>query len=107
MYDELVNRLNSLAALIARNGGSDLYVSAVAAEATRKIAQEAANAIEELSKRVPKTPHGRLIDADALKVSLVFAEKTARWAVPALRATLMVIDETPTIIPAEENHNDD
>ena len=47
-------------------------------------------------------PHGRLIDADALKVSLVFAEKTAEWAVPALRAVLMVIDEMPTIIPAEE-----
>lgn len=28
--------------------------------------EEAANAIEELQKRVPKTPHGRLIDADAL-----------------------------------------
>lgn len=48
------------------------------------------------------TPHGRLIDADALKVSLVFAEKTAKWAVPALRAVLMVIDEMPIIIEAEE-----
>ena len=48
------------------------------------------------------TPHGRLIDADALKVSLVFAEKTAEWAVPALKAVLMVIDEMPTIIEAEE-----
>ena len=47
-------------------------------------------------------PHGRLIDADALKASLAFAEKTAEWAVPALRAVLMVIDEMPTIIPAEE-----
>lgn len=51
---------------------------------------------------VPIPPHGRLIDADALRVSLVFAEKTAEWAVPALRAVLMVIDEMPTIIPAEE-----
>lgn len=47
-------------------------------------------------------PHGRLIDADALKASLVFAEETAEWAVPALRAVLMVIDEMPTIIGAEE-----
>lgn len=47
-------------------------------------------------------PHGRCIDADALKASLAFAEKTAGWAVPALRAVLMVIDEMPTIIPAEE-----
>ena len=45
--------------------------------------------------------HGRLIDADALKASLIFAETTAKWAVPALRAVLMVIDEMPTIIPSE------
>lgn len=54
---------------------------------------------------LPPVPHGRLIDVDALKVSLAFAEKTAEWAVPALRATLMVIDEMPTIIPAEERNN--
>ena len=54
------------------------------------------------AKAVPVPPHGRGIDADALKVSLVFAEKTAKWAVPALRAVLMVIDEMPTILPAEE-----
>ena len=47
-------------------------------------------------------PHGRLIDADALKNSLSFAENTAKWAVPTLRAVLMVIDEMPTIIQAEE-----
>jgi hypothetical protein len=50
----------------------------------------------------PVPPHGRLIDADALKASIAFAEKTADWAVPALRAVLMVIDEMPTIIEAEE-----
>jgi hypothetical protein len=50
---------------------------------------------------VPVPAHGRLIDADALKVSLAFAEKTAEWAVPALRAVLMVIDEMPTVIPAD------
>ena len=51
---------------------------------------------------VPVPPHGDLIDRDALKASLAFAEKTAEWAVPALRAVLMVIDEMPTVIPAEE-----
>lgn len=51
---------------------------------------------------VPVPPNGRLIDADALKASLVFAEETAEWAVPALRAVLMVIDEMPTIIPADK-----
>lgn len=52
---------------------------------------------------VPVPPHGRTIDADALKVSLAFAEKTAGWAVLALRAVLMVIDEMPTIIQAEKS----
>ena len=47
-------------------------------------------------------PLNRLIDANALKASLAFAEKTAKWAIPALRAVLMVIDEMPTIIPAEQ-----
>ena len=51
---------------------------------------------------VPVPEHGRLVDADALKASLVFAEETAEWAVPALRAVLMVIDEMPTIIPADK-----
>ena len=51
---------------------------------------------------VPVPPHGRLIDADALKVSLTFSEKTAEWAVPTLRTVLMFIDEMPTIIPASE-----
>lgn len=51
-------------------------------------------------KAVPVPPHCRCIDADALKASLVFAEETAEWAAPALRAVLMVIDEMPTIIPA-------
>jgi len=46
-------------------------------------------------------PHERLIDANALKVSLAFAEKSAKWAVPAIRAVLTVIDEMPTIIDAE------
>ena len=68
-----------------------------------KLMYDAADAIEALSKMEKATkPHGRLIDADALKASLVFAEKTANWAVPALRAVLMVIDEMPTIIEAEE-----
>lgn len=47
--------------------------------------------------------HNRLIDANALKASLVFAEETAKWAVPALRAVLMIIDEMPTIISADKS----
>ena len=85
MYEELVNRLKNLATLVVRNGGSDLCVSAEAAEATREIAQEAANAIEELSKRVPKTPHGRLIDADAfIKEINDRIEAAIKWGVNAI-----------------------
>ena len=55
---------------------------------------------------VPVPPHGRLIDADTLKASLVFAEETAEWAVPALRVVLMIIDKMPTIIPASEEETE-
>lgn len=47
-------------------------------------------------------PHGRLIDADALKVSLVYAKETAKWLVPLLRTVLIIVDKMPTIIPASE-----
>lgn len=47
-------------------------------------------------------PHGRLIDADALKVSLAYAKETAKWSVPLLRTVLMIVDKIPTIIPASE-----
>ena len=59
--------------------------------------------IELFKNAIPVISHGRLIDADALKVSLMFNEKTAKWTVSALRAALMVIDEMPTIIEAEES----
>ena len=58
--------------------------------------------LTEWLEAVSVPPHGRCIDANALKESLVFAEKTAEWAVPALRAVLMIIDEMPTIIPAND-----
>ena len=65
--------------------------------------QETAKMLRDAFKNaIPVQRHGRLIDADALKASIVFAEKTAKWAVPALRAVLMVIDEMPTLIPASE-----
>lgn len=94
MYDKLIKRLREAA--ISADSGNEI------SESLYLDILQACDAIEELQKRVPKRPHGRLIDADALKVSLAFAEKTAEWAVPALRAVLMVIDEMPNIIPAEE-----
>ena len=62
------------------------------AESTLLLA-EAADAIEELSKRVPKTPHGRLIDADALMKLEVL---------PSDNWVFRAIEKAPTIIPTEE-----
>ncbi len=58
--------------------------------------------IDAFKNAVPVPTHGRLIDANALKVFLTFAEETAEWTVPVLRTVLMAIDEMPTIISAEE-----
>lgn len=57
---------------------------------------EAADAIEELSKRVPPVPHGRLIDADALLDDLMCPSKQFEQGMRAL------IGDAPTVIPAEE-----
>ena len=62
------------------------------AESTLLLA-EAADAIEELQKRVPKRPHGRLIDADAL---------IAAHEQVCSRSMKFNLDLAPTIIPAEE-----
>ena len=67
--------------------------------------KQAADAIEELSKRVPKKPHGRLIDADALGVTLekLAADKwnhkvaPASWS-DAFAECLEMIDDAPTVI---------
>lgn len=58
--------------------------------------KKAADAIEELSKRVPPVPHGRLIDADALLDDLLFPSKQFEQGMKEL------IGDAPTIIPAEE-----
>ena len=54
MYDELVKRMREAKAVVFKTEDVALLC-------------EAADAIEELQKRVPKRPHGRLIDADALE----------------------------------------
>lgn len=75
----------------------------VATGATRYDAalEEAADAIEELQKRVPKVPHGRLIDADALRAD--WLENGENEYVYDTNAFLDSIDAAPTIIQAEEN----
>lgn len=62
-------------------------------------------------KAVPVPPHGRLVDADALKkadfpVLKHFDEIEDRWVFqPNLYGFPKMIDEAPTVIPAEEAHN--
>ena len=102
MYDELVKELRG-------KYGYD----------TRKdirVMKAAADAIEEMQKRIPKRPHGRLIDADALLEQFEKEEKAADehgrdfsfsfksggenctewWPVQQM------LMDAPTIIPAEE-----
>ena len=68
----------------------------VATGATRYDAalEEAADAIEELQKRVPKVPHGRLGDLDELEAEM--RRKTNN------SFCINMICKAPTIIPAEE-----
>lgn len=89
MYEKLVNRLRK-AAGPAIDFPDTLY-------------DEAADAIEELSKRVPSVPHGRLIDADAL-AGLFRAKVAGEKGLGPLMVNLaaLCIDNAPTIIPAEE-----
>ena len=61
-----------------------------------ELAKLAADAIEELTKRVPPVPHGRLIDADALFDDLLFPSKQFEQGMREL------IGDAPTVVPAEE-----
>lgn len=95
MYDELVKRLREDVPKALSNFDFDYVEDWIKVEGSIK---EAADAIEELQKRVPKRPHGRLIDADALpwqKQGLLAADED--WALPC-----SIIENAPTIIPAEE-----
>lgn len=77
MYEELVKRL--------RHDSE-----------SRALMLEASDAIEELSKRVPPVPHGRLIDADAFEDFIRKDwDKNDHWIAD-------VVYSRPTIIPAEE-----
>lgn len=64
-YKELVRLLRDKAAGFDYDGWVDTAV----------VMEKAANVIEELSKRAPPVPHGRLIDAD--KLGIRDAEKQA------------------------------
>lgn len=58
---------------------------------------QAADAIEELQKRVPKAPHGLLIDADAL--ATVTEMVNGEWKT---YIEVFEVADDPTIIEAEE-----
>ena len=98
MYDELISALRNNAdhyGFVGENGLVHLLTNA-------------ADAIEELSKRVPKVPHGRLIDADALKIEVFAHDKLMKdgWNnmdMGMFTGNLMeVIAGAPTVIEAEE-----
>lgn len=67
-----------------------------------RLMTQSADAIEELKKRVPKRPHGRLIDADALKDLYHYnthdSDVDKAWTGNIRRS----IDNAPTVIEAEE-----
>lgn len=67
MYDELIKRLWACASGECFNC-SQYTETTNASVCSKELMKQAADAIEELSKRVPPVPHGRLIDADALAV---------------------------------------
>ena len=130
MYDELVKRLRAQAVYMPEKFSKNaelldvLMKAADAIEELTGFVQEAErdrdeyrerldkanDTIEELQKRVPKVPHGRLIDADVLRclydphdygLDGEQADEYDRYHVslPVIRQN---IDDMPTIIPAEE-----
>ena len=91
MHDNLVKRLRADADYMDSNG---IMLYAVA-----PFYRKCADAIEELSKRVPKVPHGRLIDADALMKQV---EHDAPLSTVYEKTMRRYLNNAPTIIPAEE-----
>lgn len=99
MYDELIKRL--------RNGlpcyGEKCLSCSDRKHCVTHYEHEAADAIEELSKRVPVPPHGRLIDADALADSFEPSDFWNSDAEDNCFAAVRIVHSAPTIIPAEED----
>lgn len=89
--DELVNALRELSDWGTMDYEEDTSYAS-------RIAKEAAKAIEELQKRVPKAPHGRLIDADALLNDKGVGTQIAGWGKMYHETA---IEYAPTIIEAE------
>ena len=120
MYDNLVKSLRTTVMLYEAVGQEDLVTTQLMKQAADAIEERDRYAltlqhemmaeaeshialverlnrkIEELSKRVPPVPHGRLIDADAFFDDLLFPSKQFEQGMREL------IGDAPTVIPAEE-----
>jgi hypothetical protein len=96
MYEELVKRLRDDEAW--KNCDFDFIYGWM---------HEAADVIEGFSKTEKTTkPHGKLIDADALKEQLEYVA-SLEWnqrvgASPGIECAIDMLDDAQTIIPAEE-----
>lgn len=107
MYDELIKTI--------RKQCSDMDCG----NCNTCVKLKAADAIEELKKRVPKRPHGRLIDADALIEDLKYDVELDAVALDSMEIVgderrkiqdekdfkqncIFWIENATTIIPAEE-----
>lgn len=96
MYEELVKKLRRCGKGLCTEDCPDWTKENFYHTCQDEVVLEAADAIEELSKRVPPVPHGRLIDADALLDDLLFPSKQFEQGMREL------IGDAPTVIPAEE-----
>ena len=95
MYDELIKRLRDDEAW--KNCDFDFLYGWM---------HEAADAIEELQKRVPKVPHGRLIEeADAIKTVWMILNGLGylKEENPQLEQTVREVFATAPAIEAEEH----
>lgn len=91
MYDDLLNDLREWPRICVEYTGS-----------IDELLDKAADAIEELQKRIPKTPHGRLVDADELTQEMRLFIKKNMLSRDDARELLETIDDAPTILEAEE-----
>jgi len=107
MYDGLIKDLRDMSKMGMKYGMAVVTM------------REAANAIEELQKRVPKWPHGKLIDADALIEDLKYDVELDAVSLDSMEIVgdqrrkiqddkdfkqncIFWIENAPTVIPAEE-----
>ena len=105
MYDELVKRLRSEAVYLPEKFSKNAELL--------DVLMKAADAIEELQKRVPKRPHGRLIDEQWLKDAMITTlealkknpkmDRQEMHLIAAFDTLRCMVEDAPTIIPAEED----